>query len=393
MPKPKPKAPSPATCTDRLAPGSIPRRILIIRPTALGDVARTVPVLATIRQAYPDAHIDWLVAKAFVDAVRHHPMLDGVIEFDRKQLSRFGLSPAATRAGLRFAKLLREKKYDAVYDFQGLFRSGLFTRLTGAPRRVGFANAREAGWLGYNTRHRIDANLHTVDRMLGLLQADGLEPVQDMRLYLANDDADWLETFKHDHGIGESGYTCIAPTARWGCKCWPIQRYGQIARRMLEQGIAGDKLVLIASPNERDQVLPIFEILLGAGPGGEASRGASGGASGGLSGGDLRDRVVFPTTSVGQMMALLSQPRVLICNDSAPLHIAVGFNRPVVALFGPTDPALVGPYQKQTSVLRPPDAQQYASNYRKHLDDPTLISKITVDQVWDLLQRQNGCQA
>ncbi len=368
---PTPKALS-TTCTDRTASGPTPRRILIIRPTALGDVARTVPVLATLRQTYPNAHIDWLVAKVFADAVRHHPMLDGVIEFDRKQLARFGLSLSATKAGLRFAKLLREKKYDAVYDLQGLFRSGLFTRLTRAPRRIGFANAREAGWLGYNTRHRIDANLHTVDRMLGLLAADGLEPVQDMRLFLANEDAAWLETFKRDHGIGEAGYACIAPTARWGCKCWPIERYGQVARRMLEQGLAGDKLVLIASPNERDQVMPIFETLVGNG----------------AAGGDLRDRVVFPATSVGQMMALLSKTRVLICNDSAPLHIAVGFDRPAVALFGPTDPATVGPYRKEKSVLRPPEAEQVKSNYRKHLDDPTLISKITVDEVWEKLTDQ-----
>ncbi len=347
-----------------------PRRILIVRPTALGDVARTVPVLASLRRAFPDAHIDWLVAKAFADAVRHHPMLDGVIEFDRKELSRFGLSPASTRAGWRFAKLLREKKYDAVYDLQGLFRSGLFTRLTGAKKRVGFANAREAGWLGYNRRHRIDTQTHTVDRMLGLLEADGVTLVHDMQLHLSQDDADWLNTFKQDHGIGAAGYTCIAPTARWGCKCWPIERYGQVARKMIENNLAGDKLVLIASPNEREQVLPIFETLMGDG----------------ASGGDLRDRVTFPTTTVGQMMALLSQPRVLICNDSAPLHIAVGFARPVVAIFGPTDPALVGPYQQSNSVIRPPDADQYQSNYRKHLDDPTLISKITVDEVWGKLQ-------
>jgi len=332
--------------------------------------------LATLRRAYPEAHIDWLVAKAFADAVRCHRMLDGVIEFDRKRLARFGLSPSATLEGRRFARLLREKQYDAVYDLQGLFRSGLFTWLCGAPRRIGFANAREAGWFGYNTRYRIDANLHTVDRMLGLLEADGLESVRDMRLYLAQQDKIWLNQFKQDHGIGEGGYGCIAPTARWGCKCWPIERYGQIARRMIEQGLAGDKLILIASPHEREQVLPIFETLLGCG------------ASGG--GGDLRDRVVFPTTSVGQMMALLSETRVLVCNDSAPLHIAVGFGRPVVAMFGPTDPALVGPYQQQASVLRPREADKINPNYRKHLDDPTLISKITVQEVWTKLVDQVG---
>lgn len=373
------------TSRDRQTQLSRPKRILIIRPTALGDVARTVPVLATLRRAYPEAHIDWLVAKAFAPAVRHHPMLNGVIEFDRKQLSRFGLSPGATGAGWRFKKLLREKRYDAVYDLQGLFRSGLFTRLTGARRRVGFANARELGWLGYNVRHRVDAKLHTVDRMLGLLKADGLEPVHDMRLHLADQDQTWLDTFKRENGIDGGGYACIAPTARWGCKCWPIERYGQIARRLIESGIAGDKLILIASPDERAQVLPIFEVLMGAGGGASVvpTRGeCDSGGKENSRGGDLRDRVVFPDTSVGQMMALLSETRVLICNDSAPLHIAVGFDRPVVSLFGPTDPALVGPYRRDASVLRPSDAHRYESNYRKHLDDATLISQISDDEVW-----------
>ncbi len=350
----------------------MPQRVLIVRPTALGDVARTVPVLATLRRALPKAHIDWLVAKAFSHVVRHHPMLDGVVEFDRKQLARFGLSPSATRAGWRFARLLRDKRYDAVYDLQGLFRSGLFTRLTGAPRRVGFTNAREAGWLGYNTRHRVDAAHHAVDRMLGLMQADGLDPVHDMRLYVGEQDKAWLDTFKQEHGIGAGGYACIAPTARWGCKCWPIERYGEIARRMIQEKIAGDKLVLLASPDEREQVLPIFEALIGNG----------------AAGGDLRDRVVFPATGVGQMMAILSQSRVLICNDSAPLHIAVGFDRRVVALFGPTDPAQVGPYRRDACVLRPPGADKQKHHYRRHMNDQTLISQITVGQVWQKLLEQ-----
>ena len=354
--------------------GHTGKRILLIRPTALGDVARTVPVLATLRKAHPEAHIDWLVAKAFAPAVRHHPMLDGVIEFDRQALARFGYSIKATAAGRRFAKLLREQRYDAVYDLQGLLRSGLFTRLTRAKRRVGFANARELGWLGYNVRHHVDAKWHTVDRMLGLLEADGMEAVRDMRLYLSEEDKAWLGAFKQEHGIGEAGYACIAPTARWGCKCWPIERYGRIARRLIESGKAGDKLVLIASPKEREQVLPIYEVLMGDGP----------------AGGDLRERVVFPETTVGQMMALLSEPRVLICNDSAPLHIAVGFDRPVVALFGPTDPALVGPYQREASVLISPEAKQSAANYRRYHNDATLIAQVTIEDVWLKLAALNG---
>src|SRR6185369_11864763 len=168
----------------RALPYSTPRmaeRVLIIRPSALGDVARTVPALATLRAALPDAQIDWLVHDAFADAVRHHPMLKGVIEFPRQRFARFMRDRATTREVTAWARRLGDAKYDLVIDLQGLFRSGLMTRLTRAPRRVGFANAREIGWLGYNRRHHVDRSLHTVDRMLVLLEAEGFAPVRDMR--------------------------------------------------------------------------------------------------------------------------------------------------------------------------------------------------------------------
>ncbi|MEZ6192997.1 MAG: glycosyltransferase family 9 protein [Phycisphaerales bacterium] len=155
-----------------------------------------------------------------------------------------------------------------------------------------------------------------------------------------------------------------------------MERYGEIARRMIENGVAGDKLVIIASPDEREKVLPIYEVLLGDGASGDRK--------------DLRDRVVFPDTNVGQMMALLSEARVLVCNDSAPLHIAVGFDRPVVALFGPTDPAARRPVPQSRQRPAPPDADRFKSSYRRHMDDPTLISKLTVDEAWEKLIKIAG---
>lgn len=340
-------------------------RVLLVRPSALGDVSRTVPVLASIRRAHPEAQIDWLVARAFADVVRHHPMLNGVITFDRKKLAKFGTSRKATAEGLRLRRELRAAKYDVVYDLQGLFRSGMFTWLTGARRRVGFADARELGWLGCNVRYAVDA-VHTVDRMLALVEADGVEPVRDMRLYVGEDDAAWAQRWLSDRGIGESGYACIAPTARWGSKCWPLERYAEIARRLLESGIAGEHLVVLAAPEERTTVEQLAADLPEA----------------------LRARVHVPTTTVGQLMALLAQTRLLVCNDSAALHIAVGFDRPVVAIFGPTDPATVGPYQRDEAVVRPAEAAQMRGNYRDHLHDATLISGVSVEAVWDKVVAQ-----
>lgn len=345
-----------ATRPDSFSPG----RILLVRPSALGDVSRTVPALVTLRQAYPDAQIDWLVAESFVDVVREHPMLDDVVVFPRQALSRFGLNLSATKRGLQFARQLKRSGYDRVYDLQGLLRSGLFSFLTGARRRVGFADAREMGWLGYNIRHRVSAGAHTVDRMLGLLKADGLEISHDMRLYTSEKDQAWHAQFSEENSLSASGNICLAPTAKWLCKCWPIERWIDLGKKLLEHPAGPDKLIVLAAPGEREQVQPLLDAL---GPG----------------------QIVCPPTTVGQLMAIISHCRLLVCNDSAPLHIAVGFDKPVVAIFGPTDPAKVGPYKRENSVVRPPGATGAAAldkSYRRH-DDQSLISQITLEEVWD----------
>lgn len=338
-----------------------PSRVLLVRPSALGDVARTVPALVTLRRAWPEARIDWLVAESFVDCVRHHPLLDGVVSFARERLARFGLRPAATAEGFRFARRLHAPRYDTVVDLQGLFRSGLFSALTRARRRVGFADAREGGWLFYNVRHRVNGSVrHTVERMLALLEAEGLEPQRDMRLYLGERDRAWLADYLGAHGIPADDYVCVAPTARWGCKCWPVDRYAQIARRVLERD-AVSRVVVLSAPSERKQLEPMLAALRGHIEAG---------------------RVHAPTTTVGQLMALVSGARLLLCNDSAPLHIAVGFDRPIVAVFGPTDPAAVGPYGRQDAVVLPPGGVPAVFDYRGHGDDPTLIGQVELETVW-----------
>ncbi len=343
-----------------------PQRVLIVRPSALGDVSRTVPVLVTLRRSMPHAHIDWLVHEAFADTVRYHPDLDGVVAFPRKRFSTAWCRPQIAAEAMAWCtNNLRAARYDLAFDFQGLFRSGFFTWLTSAPRRVGFANAREMAWLGYSRRHRIDPRGHTVDRMLALAEAEGFESLPDMRLYLGADDRRWLDAWLLEHG-GSGPYACIAPTARWRCKCWPIEKYAQIARRLLDTGLAGHRLIILAAPGERQQARSLLDAL-GNNP-----------------------HVLAPQTTVGQMMAVLSRTRVLIANDSAPLHVAVGFDRPVVAIFGPTDPALVGPYRRSESVVRPKGVSGGDVHYRRYRDDQSLIAQVTVEAVWEKIVHQIG---
>jgi len=334
-------------------------RILIVRPTALGDVCRTVPALVTLRQAHRRARIDWLVNEPFVDAVRHHPALDQTIGFARSRFGMMWRRPSIAREAIAWFGSLRRQGYDLVFDFQGLARSGVVTWMTGARRRVGYANAREGAWLGYTDRHVIGRGLHTVDRMLGLLEAEGYQASHDMRLYTGEADRAWLTDQLDRRGIGKgAGYACLAPTAQWLCKCWPIDRYVDVARRLLEGGNKVEGVIVLAAEGEQRMIQPMVEAFSGD------------------------PRVWIPRTTIGQMMGIVQRARLVVCNDSAALHMAVGFDRPIVAIFGPTDPELVGPYRRQGDVLRPVEASLDGRPYRRHRDDQTLIGKLGVEEVW-----------
>lgn len=304
--------------------GTPPQRILIVRPSALGDVCKSVPVLASLRRAFPAARIDWLVQDAFADAIRHHPALSEVVPFARR-----GLGDAWRRGnpGPSFAFLgdLRRRAYDLVFDVQGLARSGIFAWATRAPRRVGFADARELGWLGLNERCRVGADLHSVDRMLELLRAAGVEPVADMRLYTGEQDR---AAVRADPALASRRYALIAPTSRWTGKRWPAERFAHVAAALLERGL--DAAVVVGSAGERAQCLPLLEL---------AARDAR-----------VVDRI--GRTTVGGVMALTESSSLVIANDSAVLHMAVGFNRPIVALYGPTRVDKVGPYGRAADVLQ-----------------------------------------
>jgi heptosyltransferase-1/heptosyltransferase-2 len=286
-------------------------------------------VLVSLKRRWPEAEIDWLVQTSFLDAVRCHPDLARAIPFPRRRL---GKRRIWTREGRRaLAGLLRALRgqgaggrYDLVVDCQGLTRSGLFSWISGARRRVGFANAREFAWLGYTERHRIPTEMHTVDRMLALIEAAGVPAVRDMRLYAPPEERERL-----DERLRERRFAVVAPTSRWEGKRWPDDRFARVIEAMLADTDL-DAVAVVASESERDQCRAVLE--LGA-----------------------RDRRIVDLvgqTSVGGLMAVVEASGFVLANDSAALHMAVGFDKPLVALFGPTRIDLVGPYAREADVIQ-----------------------------------------
>jgi len=340
---------------------SEPSRILIVRPSALGDVCRTVPILATLRRAWPDAVIDWVVQSDFAAAIACHPGLTEVVGFPRREFARWWYSPTVAAALARWVVDLGRRRYDLVIDFQGLGRSGLITWATRAPRRVGSRSARELGWLGCNVRHPVPPDLHTVERMMALLVAEGVEPIYDMRLYAAPDDLAWWAGHREDLDGAVGPYAVLAPTSRWPSKCWPQPHWSALIGPLRERGLS--RIVLVGAPSERHQVDRI------------------------TAGDDSTIIDLVGRTDIGRTMAVIAGAALVIANDSAPLHMAVGFQRPCIGLYGPTDPDQVGPWGAQPNVLRasspdPPQGQRTMSFKDPRLGD-SLMRLIKPSDVLD----------
>ncbi|MFK7884545.1 MAG: glycosyltransferase family 9 protein [Phycisphaerales bacterium] len=326
-----------------------PQRILLIRPSALGDVCRTVPVVAALRQQYPNAKIEWMIQRGFEDSVRLHPAVDAIVPFPRQDLAK-DLRQRQTKSTRAFLSSLRDAGYDMVIDAQGLARSGLFMRTTRAPRRIGYKQAQEFAWLAANERVDAPRDLHTVDRMLLLAQQAGADvSVPDMRLY-ADQDAVSQVVIEHPER-----FAVLAPTSRWASKRWADERFAELATRLLSERIV-ERVVLVGAPRERGQCRKSL-IVASEHP-------------------QMTDRV--GSTSIASLMALISRASLVVANDSAALHMAVGFDRPIVGLFGPTDNALVGPYQRSGDVLQ----HRQPSDPMDHKDDAnaSLMDRITVDE-------------
>jgi lipopolysaccharide heptosyltransferase I len=323
-------------------------RILLIKPSALGDVIHTVPVLAQLRARYPAARIDWLLTPALAELIRHHPGLSNVVPFARRQLARWwSWSALQELAGL--VRALRRPRYELVIDLHGQFRSALLCLATGAPYRIGFdrprrhsrassrdlpaeayrhgwTGAREGAWLAYT--HRISLptlDVHAVDRYLWLGRLLGLSdgPV-DFRLPLPDAAVARVAALLRERGVGGRPYAVLVPGTMWETKHWPAESFAAVARHLCGTGRA---VVLAGAAAEPPRCRAVAEHCPG---------------SVNLCG----------QTSLTELAALIRGSAVCVTNDSGSMHLTVALDRPVVSVFGPTDPLWVGPYGRPDMVVR-----------------------------------------
>ena len=227
---------------------------------------------------------------------------------------------------------------------------------SGARTRIGFADAREFGWVGLNRRIRVEKGLPAVDRMLAMLAGAGIVPTLDLRLVVPEDaEADWAAW--RDRHLGGARYAALAPTARWRSKQWPEARFAELARRLLDEGRV-DRVLLLGAPSEVGTLGDIA--------------------------GDRSDIVsIAGAGPLAWSMAAVRDAAIVVGNDSAMLHAAAGFHRPLVGLFGPTDPVECGPCGRVADTIRA-DGVGPEVHYRDRGLGDQLMRRIEVDPVVEL---------
>jgi lipopolysaccharide heptosyltransferase I len=288
-----------------------PDRLLIVKPSSFGDIIHALPVLELLQHQWPRTAIDWLVKEEWAELLLGQPAIDKVLIF-----------PKNFKAWRALKNRLRQTRYNAVIDLQGLLRSGIASLMTGAPVRIGFADSREGSCWCYTTRIEPSrGSVHAVERNLDLLRQIGFPAVTAPTFPLPTSCAadDWLESlWRKEHLDHPEGAVVIHPAARWKTKRWPAKRFAEVGDRLSAAHSA--RIFLIAGSEQSAQASEVVRHM------------------------QCRAVNLAGITSLPQLMALLRRASLLISNDSGPMHLAAALGSPVIGIFGPTDPRRVGPY-------------------------------------------------
>ena len=328
-----------------------PRRVCLIKPSALGDVVQTLPVITMLRRRWPQAHLSWVINLSLAELLQGQPDLNQVIEFDR---TRRGLGRLA--ATLALYRRLRENQFDLVVDLQGLLRSGLMGLATGAARRVGFSNAREGATRAYTDCVDIPSrDLPALEKYRRVAAAFGChEQPPPARLGITDENRRWVRA---QMSRLPRPWVAIHPGAQWQTKRWPPEHFAELARRT--QQMYGAGVVLVGGRDD----MPLCDQIAGQLPGPVVN---------------LSHR-----TNLLRLAALTSAVDVFLSGDTGPMHLAAAMGTRVVSIFTCTSPLRAGPRGQESGVVATQVA--CAASYLKQCRAMVCMQDLQPDRVWPKL--------
>lgn len=351
-----------------ISPRALPYdRLLIVRLSAMGDVIHTLPAVAALRQAFPHATLGWIIEERWAELLctlryprsgkrsPQRPLVDRVHTVNTAAWRRSLLSPNVWQQMAVALSELRGVGYQAAIDFQGAVRTALLARWSGATTIFGDAQPRENAASMWYTRQIQCQGVHVIEQAISLSRS--LAPAQMPALVEFPIDPDAEE--KISNFVGDApNFAILNPGAGWGAKQWPAERYGAVAKELAKEGI---RSLVNFGPGEEGLARTVEE--------------------------SSDETAVRISCSIAELISLTRRARLFIGGDTGPMHLAAALRIPVVAIFGPTNPARNGPFGTRSIVLR--SATSTTSHARRGEPEQGLL-QITPGEVVDAARELLG---
>ncbi len=312
---------------------SILQRVLIVVPFGIGDTLFTTPMIAALKDKFPEATISYLTSARAALFLKNDPRLDKVFSYDRDEfVAVYQKSPwQFVLKWKKFIDDLRSERFDVAFDLSLNAGIGLALKVAGIPRRIGYNHKGRGGFLTESLILKGYANRHVAEHHFDLLRFVGIDKVAgDTKFFVSVEDAAWADRFFKEKNLKEGAVIgfFLGGGASWGkggaVRRWPAENYAQLAEKLIEK--TGLPIILIGSQKEEEVCFSVADQM-------------------------ARRPVMASRTSLGEAAALMQRSRFVVLNDGGPLHIAAGVGAKVIVFFGPVDPVAYGPYPPQGHVV------------------------------------------
>jgi len=324
----------------------------------MGDILHALPAVTALRLAHPNWEIDWVVEPRWQALLAvpgttargpQMPIVDRLFFAPTKEWRKGPIRPRTLSEIHGLRTQLRSVGYNAVIDLQGGLRSAVVARMAGCQRVIGESAPREhaASWM-FN--ERIDTHgAHVIEQDVELASAIAGDTLQVVPPALPVDPAAeaWCDDFLASSGTRPTAL--INPGAGWGAKRWPSERYGAVAQALARKGY---RVLINVGPGEEPLAAPILEATNG--------------------------KATPVAATLDQLIALTRRVRLVLAGDTGPLHLACALGKPVVGIYGPTDPSRNGPFGVPFRVLRSPESKR---DHRRLADPEAGLLTIEPDAV------------